>query len=273
MRRTFWLVVALAGCAGADSDPVDVAERFHTLRIEGDDRGVYALLTEADRAAFPLEAFPTELPSVVMMDLLGWGDAQADSASLLSAENDTAAVVLHVAGDERDTVRLVAIHAPLGFWRFELDRVRWRVSLGLAEAALLDSLAAAVGEGARPTDSAAVRHAEAYVQTAERFPDHARPADLATARSLVETAAVAEALRIQLRITQTIDGVHFVEGRIQNPTGRRVNTLILAVRDASGDEEEFELWGVPSGGSTPIRRITRLQREPLTHRVARIQLF
>ena len=45
------------------------------------------------------------------------------------------------------------------------------------------------------------------------------------------------------------------------------------VEDASGAVERFEVWDIAPGGDTPIRRITSLQRAPITHRVDRIQVF
>lgn len=274
MRRAFWLVLLLAGCGGPDSDPVDVAERFHAARVDGDDRGVYALLSDGDRAAYPLEAFPAELPPSATVDLLGWRDARIESSTLLGAENDTAAVVLQVQGAGRDTVRLVATHEPGKLlWVFNTDRVRWRVSMGLAEQALLDSLAVGLRDGSGVVDSAAVARAEAYLRAAERHPSYSRAADMDAAEAQVRRAEVAEALGIELRLTRTIDGVYFVDGRVRNPTASRINTLVLAVEDAAGTVEQFEVWDIGPQASTEIRRITSLQRSPLAHRVARIQVF
>lgn len=279
LRRTFSLLpllllpLLLAGCAGPDSDPVEVAERFHALRLAGDDRGIHAILTEADRAAFPLEAFPAGLPSGAMLELLGWGDAAVDSSALLNTRGDTATVLLRVAGGERDTLRLMATHAPIGLWRYQIDRVRWRVSMGLAERALVDSLATVMRADKRATDDGAVEHAREYLRVAERYPAFARPADVAAARSLLRTATVVEELRVELHLGESLRGVPFLEGRVENPTGRRLATLTLIVRDADGAEEQVELWDVPPRGSTPVRQLTRLRKAPLTHRLEQIQVF
>ena len=273
MRRFSILLLVLAACAGPDSDPVTVAERFHELRVEGDDRSLYELLARSDRDAFPLDAFPADLPTPVMTDLMGWGTAGADSAFLLTRQADTATVRLYVQGGRQDTIRLVATREPRGIGPFEWERIRWHVSLGLPEYALLESLAAAIGPDAQPTDSASVARAEAYLRAASVHPEYARLHDLDAARSLVRAAAVAEALQVELGLAETIDGVHFVEGSIRNPTDRRVNTLVLTVRDAAGDEESFEMWGVPAGDARSIWWITRLERGPLTARVKRIQVF
>ena len=272
MRRTFLLLLALAGCAGPDSDPVDVAQRFHASRLAGDDPGIYALLTEADRAAFPLEAFPAGLPAGAVVELLGWGDAAVDSASLLGTEGDTAHVLLEIAGGGRDTLRLVAFHDPLRVWRFERDRLRWRVSMGLAERAMVDSLGALVRADGGAMDAAAVERAEAYLAAAERFPGMASAADLEAAASVLRRATLAGALRVELRLAQALRGVPFLEGRVHNPTGKQVATLRLIVTDAGGAEEKVELWNV-APGSTPVRQLTGLRREPLTFRFDRIQVY
>lgn len=273
MRRMFWLLLALGGCAGPDSDPVEVAERFHALRLVGDDPGLYALLTDADRAAFPLEAFPADLPAGAMLEILGWGDAAVESASVLDTRGDTASVLLQVAGGARDTLRLVAAHDPLRLWRFERDRLRWRVSMGLAERALIDSLATLVRADGRATDSGAVARAEAYLEVAGRHPGLARPGDIEAAGSLLRRAAVADALVIELRMTEALGGVPLLEGHIRNPSERQVSTLSLMVRDAAGREEKVELWNVAAGSSTPIRQLTGLREGPLTHRIERMQVF
>lgn len=275
MRRAFWLLVltGLTGCAGPASDPVEVAERFHALRTEGDDRGIHALLTEADRTAVPLDAFPADLPPRVALELFGWGDAPVDSASLLTTAGDTAAVVLHVGGGARDTVRLVATHDPRDLLLLELDRVRWRVSMRLAERTLVDSLAADMRAASDATVGTALERAEEYLRAAERYPALAHPADVDAAGSLLRAAAVAEALRIELRMSESIDGVPFLQGQIENPTERSVTTLRLIVRDAAGEEEEVELWDVSPGGSTAVWQLTRLREGPLTHRVDHIKVF
>lgn len=275
MRRMHWLVLALVlgGCSGPDADPLDVATRFHALRIGGDDPGMHALLTDADRAAIPLADFPAAVPPGLALKLFGWGGAALDSASLLGGAGDTATVVLHVAGAARDTLRLLATRQPRSLLGFDMERVRWRVSVGLAERALLESLATAMREDAASPDSAAVGRAQAYLDAAERHPDAARPADLDAARAILRRAAVAEALRVELHLDQTVSGARFVAGQVQNPTGRRVATLRLIVRDAAGTEERVDLWDVPSGGTTPIWQLTRLGNGPLTHRFARIQVY
>ena len=273
MKRAFWLLLVLGGCAGPDSDPVDVAERFHALRVAGDDPGLYALLTDADRAAFPLAAFPADLPAGAMLELLGWGKAAVESASLLSTRGDTAAVVLQVAGGGRDTLRMVATHDPFRLWLFERDRRRWRVSMGLAERALIDSLATLVRADARATDRGAVARAEAYLEAAGRYPAMARPADIEAAASLLRRASVAGALLIELRMAEALGGVPLVEGRVRNPTERRVSTLSLMVRDAAGREEKVELWNVAPASTTPVRQLTGLRTGPLTYRIDRIQVF
>ena len=272
MRRTLLLLLVLTGCAGPDSDPVEVAERFHALRVEGEDRAVYALLTTADRAATPPETFPTELPTSAMLEVLGW-DARLDSAVLAGGAADTARVALFLADGERDTLRLVATHDPQDLWLFERDRVTWRVSMRLAERAMVDSLATLVQENEGTVDSASIDQADAYLRSVEGFPEMARPADLDAARALLRAAAVADALEIDVRLAQSIEGVPFIEGRVVNPTDRRINTLTLVVRDATGAEEEVELWDIGPADSTAIWRLTRLERRPLRHRVGRIRVF
>jgi hypothetical protein len=272
MRRTCWLLV-LVGCAGPDSDPIEVAERFHALRMTGDAHGIHALLAEPDRAAVPVESFPAGLPAGVTRALLGQTRALSASASLLSTRGDTAAVLLPLAGGGQDTLRLVATHDPLRLLGFERSRVRWRVSVGLAEGMRLDSLAALVRADASANDPAAVERAEAYLQAAERYPSLARPADVAAAGSLLRTAAVVEALELELRMTESLRGVAFLEGQIRNPTRTRIATLRLIVRDAAGAEERLELWDVAPGSSTAVRQLTTLRGPPLTHRVERIQVY
>jgi hypothetical protein len=275
MRRTLWLLLVgpvMAGC-GPDSDPIDVAERFHEYRVDEDDPAVYALLTEADRAALPLEAFPTGLPTAVMSDVMGWGMAPVESATVLRAEEDTAAVLLNIAGGQQDTVWLRATHDPISLGLFEIDRVRWRVSMGLAELALLDSLATVMREDPRPSDPSTKERAEAYLAAATQHPQQARPADVDAAKSLVRMATVADALQVRLRLSRSISGVPFVEGQVENPTQRRINTLVLAVTDATGTEEEFEVWDIAPGDATQVRWISSLRRGPLTHQVASLHVF
>lgn len=273
MRRMLWLLIVLAGCSGPDADPVDVAARFHALRVDGDDPGMHALLTATDRAALPLEAFPAAVPPGLALKLFGWGSARLDSASLLSAGRDTTAVVLHVEGAAKDTLRLVATRRPRNFLGLERDRVRWRVSIGLAERALLDSLATGMRADDHAPDSATVAQANAYLRAAERHPLMARPADVEAARSILRRALVADALRVDLRVDRTISGARFVGGQVENPTKRRVATLRLIVRDAAGSEERVDLWDVPPGGATPVWHLTRLQDGPITYRFEQIQVY
>lgn len=273
MRRMFWLLLVLVGCAGPDSDPIEVAERFHALRVAGDDAGIHALLTEADRTAVPLDVFPDALPSGAARLLLGGLGTDVASAWLLSTAGDTAAVVLQDAGGGQDTLRLLATPDPLRLWRYERDRVRWRISMGLAERALLDSLAALVRADASAIDPAGVERAEAYLRAAELHPAMARSPDVADARSLLRMARVVEAVRVELGITRSIGGVPFLEGRVRNPTDTRIATLRLIVRDADGTEELLELWDVGPRSSTSVRQLTTLRRGPFTNRVERIQVY
>lgn len=274
MRRIILLLLMLAGCAGPDSDPVEVAERFHAVRAAGDDRGIHELLTESDRAAVPLASFPAGLPAGITMELFAWSDVQLDSASLLSAVGDTATVALHVANLGRDTVRLLATHHPrklLGL--FEMDRVRWRVAMGLAEKALLDSLATALRAHDGAVHADAVEQAELYLAAAERHPAVAHPADLDVARSTVRRAAVAEALGIELRVAESFTGTRFVMGQVDNPSRSRVATLRLILTDAAGAEERLELWDIEPGASQRVRELTHLGTGRVTHRLERIQVF
>lgn len=276
MRRTtlFTLMIPVLAACGSDPGPAEVAQQFHTLRVDGNDRAVYAMLTDADRAAVPAEAFPTELPTPLMLELLGWGDAGLDSAAVLDTRADTARVILQVEGGERDTVRLVASRrSEKVLWLIDRERVDWRVSLRLAEWAVLDSLATALRADAGATDSAAVARAEAYLDVAGRLPSLARATDLDAARSTVRAAAVAEALEIELRRAEAVSGTPFVDGHVANLSERRINTLRLVVADAAGREEVLELWDIPAGGRAPIWRITRLGRGPLTYRVDAIRIF
>lgn len=272
MRRIVWLLLPLAACAGADSNPVKVAEQFHALRLAGDDRGIHELLTEADRAAMPLESFPADLPAGLASELIG-GDAGLESASLLSDERDTATVVLRFSRSDPDTLRLVAAHDPWRLFGLERDRVRWRVSMGLAEWALIDSLAVLLRSNTDPTRVDAVERAREYLAAAERHPNMARPADLASARSTIREAAVAEALRIELQVTESFMGTRFVSGQIENPTPQRVATLRVMVQDATGEEQAVELWDIAPSGTTPVSRLTQLAKGRLTHRLERIQVY
>lgn len=273
MRKISCLLLVLAGCARPEADPVRVAERFHTLRLAADEPGIHALLTGADRAAVPVAAFPAALPPAVELELFGWGESRLDSVSLLSVDRDTAAVVLHVWPGPPDTLRLVAEHHPLRVWRFERDRVRWRVSLALAERAVLDSLAASMRANAGAAHPQAVDHAKAYLQATERYPGLARPADLDAAAATLRKAAVARALRVELAAAESFTGTRFVSGRVDNPTGTRIATLRLIVQDAAGGEERVELWDIAAGGSAGVWQLTRLGNGPLKHRLERIQLF
>lgn len=275
MRWTLALpLLALAACAGPDSDPVKVAEEFHENRVEADDREMYALLTEADRAAVPFESFPGKLPTPVMLNMLGFDDAPLDSANLVDTVEDTAHVALFMANGEQDTLQLVATREPREIlWVIPAERVTWRVSMRLAELARIDSLATFIRTEARATDSTAVAAAEAYLRGAQQHPALGRPADIDAARGLLRAAEVANALQIEVRRATANSGVPFIQGQIENPTDERINTISLVVRDATGAEEEFELWDIPPGGSTPIWRITRLERPPLTYRIQQIRVF
>lgn len=273
MRRISLLLLVLMGCAGSDGDPVEVAERFQARLLDRDDAAAHALLTGTDRTVVPLDAFPDALPRGVALTVFAWGESRLDSASLVRREHDTAAVALKLANGTRDTLRLRATHDPITLWRFELDRVRWRVSLGLAERALLDSLATVMHANADVSDIAGAEQAKAYLRVADRYPAQARLSDRATARSLVRSVAVAEALGIDLRVTESFTGATVIDGRIENPSGARIRTLRLIVRDEAGEEETVELWEIEPGSTTPVRRATRLRPGAVTHRVERIQVF
>lgn len=273
MRRISWLLLLLAGCAGPDSDPVEVAERFHALQREGDDRGIHALLTESDRAAMPLEAFPGALPPGLAADLLGAPDTGLDSASLLSVDRDTAAVLMHGSGATPDTLTLVATRTPRSFLWLERERVSWRVSKRLAEWARIDSLATALRAHPEATGKAAVERANAYLRAAEPYPAMARPADMDAARSALRRASVVEALRVDLRVAESFMGTRRVSGQIENPTGRRVATLRLIVTDEAGKEERVELWDLGPRSTTPVSSLTGLRPGRLTHRLERVQVY
>jgi hypothetical protein len=273
MRRMSWLLLVLAGCAGSDGNPVKVAKRFHDARAAGDYGRIHALLTDADRAAVPLHTFPRALPPRLAGQVLVPRDARLQSVSLLSAERDTADVVLHIAGGATDTLRLVATHAARSLWLFELDRARWRIAAGLAERVLLDSLAAPMRAHAATAGIDGVDYAKAYLQVAERYPAIAQPADVDAARSLIRRATIAESLRVELRVLRSFTGSLFIEGRLENPTPTRIRTLRLIVQDEAGAEQRLDLWEIAADGSTPVRQSTRLGIGPLTYRLERIQVF
>jgi hypothetical protein len=274
LRARLWPLLVVAACAGPDSDPVKLAERFHERRLAGDDATVHALLTAADRAAAPLDAFPGALPQRLARRVTAAGHAALESASLVRREGDTAIVVLHLAGAPSDTVRLVATHDPRGIGPFERTRVRWQVALGVAEHALVDSLAAAVRAADGAVDVGAVEQARTFLAAAERHPGMARPADLDAARSTLRRAEGVAALRVELRVVEAFTGSsRFIEGRVANPTAMPISTLTLVVRDAGGGEDLVELWNLAGGGVAQVRQITRLRPGSLTHRPHRAQIF
>jgi hypothetical protein len=273
VRARFWPLLLLAACGAPDSDPVRAAERFHDRRIAGDDAAVHALLTAPDQAAVPMNVFPGALPPRLARKVAGAGRGPLESAALLRADADIATVVLQPAGEPPDTLRLHAAREPGRLWRFERDRVRWRVALGVAEQARLDSLAAAVRLRDGAVDEHAVEQARAYLAVAERHPGMARSADLDAARSTLRRAEGVAALRVELRVVDTFTGSRFIEGRVANPTGTPINTLMLVVRDAAGAEEPVELWSLAAGGTAAVRQITRLRPGPLTHRFDRVQVY
>jgi hypothetical protein len=273
VRARFWPLLLLAACGAPDSDPVRTAERFHDRRIAGDDAAVHTLLTAADQAVVPMDVFPGALPPRLARKVAGAGRGSLESAALLRASGDTATVVLHLAGEPPDTLRLHAAREPGRLWRFEGERVRWRVALGVAEQARLDSLAAAVRSRDGVLDDDAVERARAYLTAAERSPGMARSADLDAARSTIRRAEGVAALRIDLRVVDTFTGSRFIEGRVANPTGMPIGTLTLVVQDAAGAEEPVELWNLAAGGTAAVRQITRLRPGPLTHRFDRVQVF
>jgi hypothetical protein len=273
MQTRPWLLLALAGCAGAEANPVMVAERFHEARVAGDHMGVHSLLSGADRAASPADAFPLALsPRLARLVALP-GRADLDSAVVLKAGADTTTVVLHVAGLSPDTLLLVAEREVTGIWRFERERVHWRLALGIAEQALLDSLATALRAAAGAQDGGAADRARAYLATAERHPAMARPSDVDAARSLVRRAEAVAALQVDLRVTESFTGSRFVEGRIQNPTKTRISTLAIVVRDGAGAEERVVLWDLAPASTAAVRELTRLRRGSLTHRLDQVEIF
>ncbi|MFW6079578.1 MAG: hypothetical protein ACODAE_08155 [Gemmatimonadota bacterium] len=279
MRKMSWLLPALmafpvlAGCAGSDGSPVAAAKTFHERLLARDDAGAHALLTEADRGAVPLAAFPDSLPDGIAMTLFAWSEAPLDSAALLRSDGDTAAVVLYLAERRPDTLRLVATNDPIGVAGYELDRVRWRVAAGIAERMLLDSLAAAMRTRAEASSTAGVEEATAYVEAAERHPARASPADLDAARRLVRRAAVARELRVELRVTETFTGSTVIDGRIENPTRHRIGTLRLIVRDDAGGDDSIVVWGIDPDAAVPIQQVTGLDVGRPTHRVEEIQVY
>lgn len=272
MRKLSWLLLLVAGCAGPDADPIEVAERFHAARSAGDAAAVHALLAPPDRAALPASELAVELPAGLALEILGGPRTGLDSASLVAAGRDSAVVVLHTSGPP-DTLRLRATRERRGVWTLRRERVRWRVSMGLAEWARIDSLAALLDPEAEPGDSLAVSRAGAYLALAGRHPRMARPADLDEARAIVQRATVAEALRVELRVQESFMGSRFVRGRIENPSDRRVATLRLRLRDTAGAEEELEVWDIPPRESTPVERMTRLRPGELTPSLERIQVY
>lgn len=270
MRRLSWLLLVLVGCA-PDRDPVKTAELFHARLLAGDDGGAHALLTEADRSAVPLESFPDALPRGRALAVLKLGVTELDSAALLREERDTAVVALHLAGGAADTLRLVALHVPRKLWRFELDRVRWRVAMGIAERLLLDSLAAAMRRSAAESDISGAEQAKAYLVAAERHPEFAYAAEVNAARSTVRLAALADSLSIALRVAETYGGATVIDGRIENPTGTRIRSMQLVVQGAGGAEERVDLRGLAPGSTTPVRQPSMLRTGPVTYRLTRIQ--
>jgi hypothetical protein len=274
MRARLWPLLVVAACAGPDSDPVKLAERFHERRLAGDDAAVHALLTTADRAAAPLDVFPDALPRRLARGGTTAAHAALESAALVRREGDTAIVALHLAGAPADTVRLVATHDPRRIGPFERARVRWQVALGVAEHALVDSLAAAVRATDGALDDGAVARARTFLAAAERHPGMARPADLDAARSTLRRAEGVAALRVELRVVEAFTGSsRFIEGRVANPTATPLSTLTLVVRDTGGGEDLVELWNLAAGSTTAVRQMTRLRPGPLTHHPHRAQIF
>lgn len=268
------LLITLTGCSGPDGDPLRVAERFHTLRSAGQDREIHALLTEADRAAIPLEAFPVSLPLRAMQDYFSWGDTRLDSVTPLGSAGDTAAVVLHVPDAADDTVRLVAANRPLRLLGLlEIDRTRWRVHMGLAEHARMDSLAAAVRAHDEASDGSGAEQARAYLELARRLPDLAAPREEDIARSILRRAEAVRALRFDLEVGRAFTGTRFVQGEVENGGKSRVATVRLVVRDTTGREERVELWDLPGGRTIPVRQLTGLREGPLTWELERVQVF
>lgn len=273
MRTRLWLLLVLAGCAGPDADPLKVAERFHERRAVVDDAAVHALLTAADQAAVPVDAFPAGLPPRLALKLANPGPAALDSLELLAAGDDSAFVVLHVPGGAPDTLRLVAERERRTVLGLERERVRWRVSVGVAEHVRVEALAAAMRATAGAADTAAVEHARAFLTAAGRHPGMARLADMEAARTTVRRAETAAALRVDLRATQSFTGSLFVEGRVENPSRSRISTLRLVVRDAAGAEERIELWNLAPGSALAVRQISRLRPGPVTHRIETLHVF
>ncbi|MEJ2502850.1 MAG: hypothetical protein P8177_05965 [Gemmatimonadota bacterium] len=271
MRALWCVMLVLVGCAGADSSPVDVAERFHAGRAADDDAAVFALITPSDRAAMPMDSFPAGLPSGLTETLLGWSGVALDSATLADETGDTARVLLHTRAGPPDTVVLVATREPRGIPLLDLERVTWRVSLRVAERARLDSLAAAMRVD-RLTHDEAVARAEAFGAAAEASPGLARSADVEAARTTLRRARVAAALGIDLRVAESFMGTRFIQGRVRNPTDGRIATLRLHVRDAGGEEQWVDLWNVAAGG-TDVRELTHLRPGPVSVRLEEIRLY
>jgi hypothetical protein len=272
LRALTCLVLVLAGCAGPHANPVTVAERFHALRAEGDDRGMHELFTDADRAAMPLASFPSELPRELTEELLGWTGARLDSSRLVEEVADTARVLLFSGAVAPDTVRLVASRRPRPIPLLELERVTWKVSLRVAERNRLDSLASALRADGVSHDQVVAR-ARAYEAVADSYPDLARPDDLRAARTALRRDEVARALGVELRVAESFMGAYYIQGRVRNPTESRVAILRLRVQDAGGEEQRVDLWDVSAAGATEVREFTQLRPGPVTYSLERIQLY
>ena len=272
MRALTCLVVVLAGCAGPEANPVKVAERFHALRADGDDRGMHEMFTEADRAAMPLASFPSELPRRLTNEILGWSGVPLDSSRLIEEAGDTARVVLFAGAVAPDTVRLVATRRPSRIPLLDLEKVSWKVSLRVAERGRLDSLAAALHmDGLRHEEL--VARARAYAAVADSYPELAQPGDVRVARTALRRDEVARSLGVELRVAESFMGTHYIQGRVRNPTRSRVAILRLRVKDAGGEEQRVDLWDVAAAGATTVREFTQLRPGPVTYSLERIQLY